>query len=57
VLPPAAWDDWLDPHNHDVDALRALLVPAPSELYEGIRVVDAVSNVRNDGPHLLEPAP
>jgi putative SOS response-associated peptidase YedK len=56
VLPPSAWKEWLDPHNDEVGALTRLLVPAPSELYEAIAVVDAVSDVRNDGPHLLEPA-
>jgi putative SOS response-associated peptidase YedK len=32
------------------------LVPAPPELFELTPVTDAVSNVRNDGPHLLDPA-
>jgi putative SOS response-associated peptidase YedK len=57
MLPPSAWGEWLDPANDDVDALRELLVPAPAELFEATPVIDAVSNVRNDGPHLLEPAP
>jgi putative SOS response-associated peptidase YedK len=57
LLPPSAWGEWLDPANDDVDALRELLVPAPAELFEATPVIDAVSNVRNDGPHLLEPAP
>jgi len=56
VLPPASWAEWLDPGNDDVGALQELLVPAPAELFEAIAVSDAVSNVRNDGPHLLEPA-
>ena len=55
VLPPDAWADWLDPANDDVDALHSLLVPAPPELFELVRVNDAVSNVRNDGPHLHDP--
>lgn len=55
VLPPDAWAAWLDPANQDVDALHALLVPAPPELFELTPVIDAVSNVRNDGPHLLDP--
>jgi len=57
MLPPSAWGAWLDPANDDVGTLQELLVPAPAELFEAIPVVDAVSNVRNDGPHLLEPAP
>jgi putative SOS response-associated peptidase YedK len=57
MLPPSAWGEWLDPANDDVDGLQQLLVPAPAELFEAVAVTDAVSNVRNDGPHLLEPAP
>jgi putative SOS response-associated peptidase YedK len=53
VLPPDAWAEWLDPANDDVEALQSLLVPAPSELLELHAVGDAVSNVRNDGPELL----
>ena len=55
VLPPEAWDAWLDPGNDKVDDLRALLVPAPAELFELTRVGQDVSSVRNDGPHLIEP--
>ena len=56
VLPPSAWEAWLDPDNDDVESLRGLLVPPPAELYEAYPVIDAVSNVRNAGPQLLEPA-
>jgi putative SOS response-associated peptidase YedK len=55
VLPPSTWAAWLDPTNDDVASLQTLLTPAPAELFEATAVVDAVSNVRNDGPHLLEP--
>lgn len=55
VLQPSVWDAWLDPDNHDIDALAALLAPAPEDLLEAIPVSTAVSNVRNDGPELLEP--
>ena len=57
VLPPSEWDDWLDPTNHDVGALQSLLVAAPSELFELVTVGAAVNDVRNDGPHLLDPPP
>ena len=33
----------------------ALLVPAPEDLFVLREVVDAVNDVREDGPHLLEP--
>ena len=55
ILPPDAWAAWLDPANDDVEDLRGLLVPAPDELLRLTMVGDAVSNVRNDGPHLLDP--
>ena len=54
VLPPSAWDAWLDPDNHDVEALARLLVPAPDPLLEAVPVSSAVGNVRNDGPALVE---
>lgn len=54
VLPPSAWDVWLDPGNHDVEALFRLLVPAPDPLLEAVPVSSAVGNVRNDGPELVE---
>lgn len=54
VLPPSAWDAWLDPANHDVEALTGLLVPAPDPLLEAVPVSSAVGNVRNDGAELVE---
>lgn len=56
LLPPSAWARWLDPADHDTGTLTSLLVPAPPELLDAVAVGDAVSNVRNDGPQLLEPA-
>ena len=55
ILPPSAWDAWLDPANDDVEALGRLLVPAPPELITMHPVSIEVSNVRNKGPHLTEP--
>src|SRR5215510_9246763 len=55
ILPPSAWDAWLDPANDDVEALGRLLVPAPAELITMHPVSVEVSNVRNRGPHLSEP--
>lgn len=57
VLAPEAWDRWLDPDERDLDALAALLVPAPEDLLELVPVGPAVGNVRNDGPSLLDPVP
>jgi putative SOS response-associated peptidase YedK len=55
VLPPETWDTWLDESNQDVDALAALLVPAPDDLLELYPVGNDVSNVANDGEQLIVP--
>ena len=57
LLPPGAWDAWLDPENDDLDALGKLLVPAPASLLELHPVGRAVNSVLEDGPELIEPAP
>ena len=57
LLAPEAWDTWVDPAYDDLEALRALLVPAPAEVLEAYPVSTAVSNVGNQGPHLVEPLP
>ncbi len=54
VLPSSAWHEWLDPHQHDVDALRRLLVPAPDDLLVMHPVSTEVNNVRNKGRELVE---
>lgn len=55
MLPPSAWDRWLDPRNDDLDTLGKLLVPAPSELFVAQPVSPSVNDVRNQGPELIEP--
>ena len=57
MLPPSAWEAWLDPENDDLEALGKLLVPAPASLLELHPVSRAVNNVRDNGPELIEPAP
>jgi putative SOS response-associated peptidase YedK len=52
ILPESAWDQWLDPDEHDVDALARLLVPAANELLEAYPVSTSVNNTRNNGPEL-----
>ena len=53
-LPPSAWAEWLDPDQHDLEALQRLLVPAPDDLLEMHPVSTAVNSVRNKGPELLD---
>jgi putative SOS response-associated peptidase YedK len=55
-LPPDAWDTWLDP-NVGADEAAKLLVPLPSEQMRAYPVTKLVSNVKNEGPELLEPLP
>ncbi len=54
VLPDGAEAEWLDP-DADPEALKRLLIPAAADGLVTREVGDAVSNVREDGPHLLEP--
>jgi putative SOS response-associated peptidase YedK len=48
---------WLDPTNGPGDDLGALLVPAAPGRLEAYPVSKDVNNVRNNGPHLVEPLP
>jgi putative SOS response-associated peptidase YedK len=56
VLPSTAWADWLDPDAEDATGLLDhpdLPLLASLELRP---IGTAVNNVRNNGPHLLDPA-
>jgi len=57
VLPEVAWAAWLDPANHDAEALEGLLVPAPAGELEWYPVSTLVNRPANNGPELVEPAP
>jgi putative SOS response-associated peptidase YedK len=54
MLTPERWDAWLDPARTDVEELKALLEPPPGGLMRAYPVATAVSDVRNNGPELLE---
>jgi len=54
ILPPSAWDTWLDRDIDDLELLGKLLVPAPPELITMHPVTTEVNNVRNDGEQLTE---
>jgi putative SOS response-associated peptidase YedK len=56
MLPPSAWEAWLDPENNDLESLSKLLVPAPAELLELYPITLAVNNPRENGPEVIEPA-
>ncbi len=55
MLPPSAWDTWLDRDVGDPDELQKLLVPAPPELLTLHPVSTEVNNPRNRGEQLIEP--
>jgi putative SOS response-associated peptidase YedK len=48
------WDAWLDPANHDVDALLRLLHEAGGVRLRARPVGTRVNSARNDGPDLVE---
>jgi putative SOS response-associated peptidase YedK len=54
MLPPSAWETWLDPAVDDLDLLGKFLVPAPPDLIELRPVSTEVNNVRNTGAHLTD---
>jgi putative SOS response-associated peptidase YedK len=56
ILPPSAWDAWLDPTNDDTEALAKLLVLAPADLLVARPVSTAVNSTRNNGPDLVAEA-
>jgi putative SOS response-associated peptidase YedK len=51
------YDAWLDPTSSDPDDLLDLLVPAAPGRLEAFAVSRAVSSVKNNGPHLVDPLP
>lgn len=56
ILPPQAYDAWLDPENQDVASLQDLLRPSPAELLKSYPVSTWVNSPRHDDPRCLEPA-
>ncbi len=55
VLAPSHWEHWLDPTVDDVEDLSRLLAPAPDGLLTVHPVSTLVSDVRNEGPQLIDP--
>jgi putative SOS response-associated peptidase YedK len=56
MVPRERWAGWLDPTAEGPDLL-ALLEPAAPGRLEAYPVAPLVSNVRNNGPELVEPLP
>jgi len=56
VLPPDAFDLWLDCRNVDALTATALIAPAGPGLLDAYEISPAVNRADNDGPALIEPA-
>ena len=56
MVEPDRWGSWLDPRAPK-ESLLDLLTPAAPGRLEAYPVSALVSNVRNNGPELLEPLP
>ena len=55
VIPPEAFDLWLDCANVEAETAAALLVPAPEDLFEAYEISTAVNRTANDSADLMEP--
>ena len=55
IVPPEAFDFWLDTRNVDAVTAAALIAPAPNGSMEVYEISPAVNRVANDSPELLEP--
>jgi putative SOS response-associated peptidase YedK len=56
IVPPEAFDLWLDCRNVDALTATELCVPVPDGLLEAYEVSPAVNRADNDGPELIAPA-
>jgi putative SOS response-associated peptidase YedK len=55
VIRPEQWDAWLDPELTDPRAAQRLLAVTEPDQLEAYAVSTLVSNVKNNGPELLDP--
>jgi putative SOS response-associated peptidase YedK len=55
IVPPEAFDRWLDGANVDATTASALIAPAPDGLLEAYEISTAVNRTANDNPKLIEP--
>jgi putative SOS response-associated peptidase YedK len=56
IVPPDAFDLWLDTTAVDPHTAATLIQPAPEDVLQAYEVSTAVNRVANDNPQLLEPA-
>lgn len=55
ILHPEDYETWLQPGEANPKHLQALLLPYPAGEMDFFQVSDKVSDVRNEGPELIEP--
>ena len=55
IVPPEAFDLWLDTRRVDATTAAALIAPAPEEMLEMHEVSSAVNSAANDRPDLIAP--
>ncbi len=55
IVPPDAFDLWLDSAKVDATTASALIAPAPENLLEAYPVSTDVNRIANDNPKLVEP--
>jgi hypothetical protein len=55
IVPPGAFDVWLDCRNVDAPAASLLLAPAAEGLLDAYEVSSAVNRAANDEPTLIAP--
>lgn len=53
ILSRVGENEWLDPDNHNILALKCLLKPFPSEWLEAREISNLVNNPRNNRPEVL----
>jgi hypothetical protein len=55
IVPPEAFDLWLDCSRVDALTATALLAPAPEGMLEAYEISPAVNRTANDDPVVIEP--
>jgi len=55
IVPPDAFDLWLNCTAVDAETAATLIAPAPEDLLEAFEVSSAVNRTANDHPQLVEP--
>ncbi len=53
ILKAEAYEDWLNPQEHDIEVLQHWLTPYPAELLRARAVSKLVNNPRYDSPEVL----